>query len=85
MQLGPRLSKMAARASGNCRMASTSISASAFLTLVSNFIPEGMSVQLQEREHGMLGTGPFPFEGDEDSDLINAVQANGHAELPTTS
>ena len=40
-------------------------------TLVSNFIPSGMSVQLQS-ENGMLGTGPFPFEGEEDPDLINA-------------
>ena len=40
-------------------------------TLVSNFIPPGMSVQLQS-ENGMLGTGPFPFEGEEDPDLINA-------------
>ena len=40
-------------------------------TLVSNFIPKGMSVQLQS-ENGMLGMGPFPFEGEEDPDLINA-------------
>ena len=38
-------------------------------TLVSNYIPPGMSVQLQS-ENGMLGMGPFPYEGDEDPDLI---------------
>src|SRR5438128_4424587 len=40
-------------------------------TLVSNYIPQGMSVQLQS-ENGMLGLGPFPYEGEEDPDLINA-------------
>jgi 3-oxoacid CoA-transferase subunit B len=40
-------------------------------TLVANYIPEGMDVELQS-ENGLLGMGPFPYEGEEDPDLINA-------------
>jgi 3-oxoacid CoA-transferase subunit B len=40
-------------------------------TLVANFVPPGMTIMLQS-ENGLLGIGPFPFEGEEDADLINA-------------
>jgi 3-oxoacid CoA-transferase B subunit len=52
-------------------------------TLVANHVPAGINVQLQS-ENGMLGLGPFPYEGAEDPDLINAGKQTITA-LPTSS
>ncbi|MGL5888506.1 MAG: CoA-transferase, partial [Bacteroidia bacterium] len=52
-------------------------------TLVANYIPAGINVMLQS-ENGMLGMGPFPFEGEEDPDLINAGKQT-ITEIPGTA
>lgn len=52
-------------------------------TMVANYIPKGVNVMLQS-ENGMLGMGPFPFEGEQDADLINAGKQT-ISQLPESS
>ena len=52
-------------------------------TLVANYVPQGITVTLQS-ENGMLGIGPFPYEGEEDADLINAGKQT-ISELPQSA
>jgi 3-oxoacid CoA-transferase subunit B len=75
--------EMAARAAKDLKDASYVNLGIGIPTLVANYIPKGMTVTLQS-ENGMLGIGPFPYEGEEDPFLINAGKQTITA-IPTSS